>query len=57
MLLCRCVCSAAAAAATTTVASSGSLQLGHGQEVHLGLVADQLITLREGDQLTVIALE
>lgn len=41
----------------TSVAGSGSMQLGHGSEPHLGVVADSELTLQPGDKLVVVALE
>lgn len=40
-----------------SVAGSGSMQLGHFSEPHLGVVADTELTLAPGDKLVVIALD
>lgn len=39
------------------VAGSGSMQLGHGSEPHLGVVAESEVTLSPGDKLVVVALD
>jgi hypothetical protein len=39
------------------VTGSGSMQLGHGSEPHLGVVADSEVTLSAGDKLVVVALD
>lgn len=39
------------------VASNGSMELGHGNEAHLGVIADSEVILSEGDKLVVVALD
>jgi hypothetical protein len=41
----------------THVTAGGSMQLGHGSEPHLGVVADSELTLLPGDKLVVVALD
>lgn len=41
----------------SAVACSGSMELGHGNEAHLGVVADSCVTLSAGDKLVVVALD
>lgn len=40
-----------------SVAGTGSMQLGHGSEPHLGVCAESEVTLAAGDKLVVVALE